>query len=40
MQAYIAFTDDVPKTSAGKYDKIAIKKGLEEFLSKARRVGK
>jgi len=35
---YIAFVDDVPKTSVGKYDKIAIKKNLDEFLSKAKKV--
>ena len=33
---YIVFTDDIPKTSVGKYDKIAIKKRLDEFLSKAK----
>ena len=35
---YIAFTDEIPKTSVGKYDKIAIKKRLDEFLAKAKRV--
>jgi len=35
---YITFTDEIPKTSVGKYDKIAIKKRLDEFLSKAKRV--
>jgi len=35
---YIVFVDDVPKTSVGKYDKIAIKKNLDEFLSKAKKV--
>jgi len=37
---YVIFTDDIPKTSVGKYDKIAIKKRLDEFLPKARRVNK
>lgn len=37
---YIVFTDDIPKTSVGKYDKIAIKKRLDEFLSRARKVSK
>jgi len=35
---YIAFVDDVPKTSVGKYDKIAIKKRLNEFLANAKRI--
>ncbi len=33
---YIAFTDEVPKTSVGKYDKMAIKKRLAEFLATAK----
>lgn len=37
---YIVFTDDIPKTSVGKYDKIAIKKRLDEFLPRARKVSK
>jgi len=37
---YIVFTDDVPKTSVGKFDKIAIKKRLDEFLAKAKKVTK
>ncbi len=35
---FICFCDDVPKTSVGKYDKLTIKKRLDEFLSKAERV--
>ena len=35
---FIAITDKIPKTSVGKYDKITIKKGLEEFLSKAKKM--
>ncbi len=35
---YVAIVDDVPKTSVGKYDKIAIKKSLDDFLSKAKTV--
>jgi len=35
---YIAFVDDVPKTSVGKYDKIAIKKELDGFLAKAKKM--
>ena len=37
---YIAFSDNIPKTSVGKYDKIAIKKRLDEFMAKAKKVRK
>lgn len=33
---YIVFCNDIPKTSVGKYDKIAIRKRLNEFLAKAK----
>jgi acyl-CoA synthetase (AMP-forming)/AMP-acid ligase II len=32
---YILFTNSIPKTSVGKFDKIAIRDGLEGFLAKA-----
>ncbi|MDY6916691.1 MAG: long-chain-fatty-acid--CoA ligase [Chloroflexota bacterium] len=35
---FMLITDDIPKTSVGKYDKIAIKKRLDEFLAKATRI--
>ncbi len=35
---YVTITNEIPKTSVGKYDKIAIKKRLKEFLAKAKRV--
>lgn len=35
---YIAIVDDVPKTSVGKYNKLMIKKDLQRFLAKAKRV--
>jgi acyl-CoA synthetase (AMP-forming)/AMP-acid ligase II len=35
---FIAITDQIPKTSVGKYDKIAIKGRLDEFLAKAKKV--
>jgi acyl-CoA synthetase (AMP-forming)/AMP-acid ligase II len=34
---YITIINEIPKTSVGKYDKIAINKRLEEFLAKAKR---
>jgi len=37
---FVAFVDEIPKTSVGKFDKIAIKKRLEEFVSKAKRLHK
>jgi acyl-CoA synthetase (AMP-forming)/AMP-acid ligase II len=38
LPVYVAFVDDVPKTSVGKYDKIAIRKDLDAFLAKAKKV--
>ncbi|MBN1382761.1 MAG: long-chain-fatty-acid--CoA ligase [Deltaproteobacteria bacterium] len=38
LPVYVAFVDDVPKTSVGKYDKIAIRKKIDEFMAKAKRV--
>jgi non-ribosomal peptide synthetase component E (peptide arylation enzyme) len=35
---FIAIIDEIPKTSVGKYDKITIKRNLDEFLSKAKRM--
>jgi acyl-CoA synthetase (AMP-forming)/AMP-acid ligase II len=40
LPEYIAFLDDIPKTSVGKFDKIAIKKRLNEFVAKAHRLHK
>ena len=37
---YVVFCDEIPKTSVGKYDKVAIKKRLNEFIGKAQRVHK
>ena len=38
LPIYIALVDDIPKTSVGKYDKIAIRKKVNDYLSKAKRV--
>lgn len=35
---YITFCDNIPRTSVGKYDKITIRKRLDEFLAKAKRM--
>jgi acyl-CoA synthetase (AMP-forming)/AMP-acid ligase II len=35
---FITITDEIPMTSVGKYDKLAIKKRLDEFLAKAKKV--
>ena len=38
LPVYVAFVDEIPKTSVGKYDKIAVRKRMEEFVGKAKRV--
>ncbi len=38
LPVYVAFVDDIPKTSVGKYDKIAVRKQIEEFKAKAKKV--
>jgi len=38
LPVYVAFVDEIPKTSVGKYDKIAVRKGTEEYLKQAKRV--
>jgi non-ribosomal peptide synthetase component E (peptide arylation enzyme) len=35
---YILITKAIPKTSVGKFDKIAIKKQLDDLLPKAARI--
>ena len=35
---FVAFVEDIPKTSVGKFDKIATRKKLNEFLAKAKRM--
>lgn len=37
---YIVFTDTIPRTSVGKYDKVAIKKQMDGFLTQAKRIHK
>jgi non-ribosomal peptide synthetase component E (peptide arylation enzyme) len=34
---YILITDQIPKTSVGKFDKIAIRQNLDALLGKARK---
>jgi acyl-CoA synthetase (AMP-forming)/AMP-acid ligase II len=38
LPVYVAIVDGIPKTSVGKYDKIEVRRRLEEFLAKAKRV--
>jgi acyl-CoA synthetase (AMP-forming)/AMP-acid ligase II len=38
LPVYVAFVDDIPKTSVGKYDKIAVRKQIETFKDKAKKV--
>jgi acyl-CoA synthetase (AMP-forming)/AMP-acid ligase II len=35
---FVGFYDESPKTSVGKFDKIAIRKRLDEFLEKAKKM--
>jgi len=35
---FILVTDEIPKTSVGKFDKLTINRNLSEFLAKAKRV--
>ena len=37
---YVAITDDIPRTSVGKFDKKTIKKDIDSFLTKAKRMHK
>ena len=36
---YILITDEIPKTSVGKFDKIAIRKNLDDILARAKETG-
>jgi len=40
LPVYVALVNDIPKTSVGKYDKIAIRKKLPEFMKVAKTVRK
>jgi len=35
---YILITNEIPKTSVGKFDKKEIKKNLDQFLSQAKKM--
>jgi acyl-CoA synthetase (AMP-forming)/AMP-acid ligase II len=38
LPVYVLFTDGIPRTSVGKFDKIAIRKRIDEYVSKAKKV--
>jgi fatty-acyl-CoA synthase len=38
LPVYVLFTDDIPRTSVGKFDKVATRKRIKEFVDKAKRV--
>jgi acyl-CoA synthetase (AMP-forming)/AMP-acid ligase II len=38
LPVYVLFTSDIPRTSVGKFDKIAIRKRIDEYVSKAKKV--
>jgi non-ribosomal peptide synthetase component E (peptide arylation enzyme) len=35
---YVLITDDIPKTSVGKFNKLVINQNMAEFLAKAKHV--
>ena len=35
---YVLITSDIPKTSVGKFNKLAINKNMSDFVSKAKHV--
>ena len=38
LPVYVAFVDEIPKTSVGKYNKIAVRQGMDDYVAKAKRV--
>jgi acyl-CoA synthetase (AMP-forming)/AMP-acid ligase II len=38
LPVYIVFVDEIPKTSVGKYNKIAVRERMGEFVAQAKRV--
>ncbi|MCP4755284.1 MAG: long-chain fatty acid--CoA ligase [Proteobacteria bacterium] len=38
LPVYVAFVDEIPKTSVGKYNKIAVRDQLDAFVQKARKM--
>jgi len=38
LPVYVAIIDDIPKTSVGKYNKIAVREQMQAFVTKAKRV--
>jgi fatty-acyl-CoA synthase len=38
LPVYVAFVDEIPKTSVGKYDKISVREQLESFVGQAKKV--
>ena len=38
LPVYVAFVEEIPKTSVGKYNKIAVRKEMASFLKQAKKV--
>jgi acyl-CoA synthetase (AMP-forming)/AMP-acid ligase II len=38
LPVYVVFVDEIPKTSVGKYNKIAVRANMQEYVAKAKRV--
>ena len=34
LPVYVAFVDEIPKTSVGKYNKIEVRKGMDDYVAK------
>jgi fatty-acyl-CoA synthase len=38
LPVYVAFVDEIPKTSVGKFNKLEVRKNMDKFLAQAKRV--
>ena len=38
LPVYVAFVDEIPKTSVGKYNKLEVRKNMDKFIAMAKRV--
>ena len=38
LPVYVAFVDEIPKTSVGKFNKLEVRKNMSDFVAKAKRV--
>jgi len=38
LPVYVAFVDEIPKTSVGKFNKLAVRKNMDDFVKRAKKV--